>query len=187
MDPKTQWRKTWLAKRQQLTADFVRTASRRIAHRLFGLEALILAERIGLYAAFQKEVETAELFAKANALRKEIYYPKVDRKQNRLRYYRVHALSELQPGFAGILEPARGHPLTNLDYLDGLVVPGIVFDKRGHRLGFGGGYYDRLLAGYHGRKVALAFDFQLVESLPATVWDERVDVIITEERIIQIP
>lgn len=187
MDPKTQWRQVILEKRQHLKLDFVEEASHKIARKLFALEDFTFAERLALYANFRNEVATSEIFSEAHALRKEIYYPAVRASKEDLLFCRVNALQELGPGYAGILEPSpKLYPLSNLNYLNLIVVPGLVFDKQGNRIGFGGGYYDRLFQKFKGRKIALAFDFQVVDKLPITPRDQRVDGIVTEERIIKI-
>ena len=65
-------------------------------------------------------------------------------------------------------------------------VPGLAFDNRGNRLGRGKGYFDELLAGFRGVKVALAFDLQVVDSVPATARDVPMDIVVTEERVVRI-
>jgi len=67
-------------------------------------------------------------------------------------------------------------------------VPGAVFDARGHRLGYGGGYYDRLLPLLRGdaRRIAGAFELQVVEQVPAAAHDLRVDAVVTERRTLEI-
>lgn len=186
MDPKTQWRQKLLELRKQLKSQQIEGASERIAAKFFSLEEVRLADRLGLYAAFQNEVQTEKFFLQAHALRKEIYFPAVDPETKNLQLYRVRHWSELKKGFAGILEPgSRRHPLRNINYLNVIVVPGVGFDRKGNRIGFGQGYYDRLLASYRGLKIALAYDFQVLETLPATPRDQRLDLILTEERIIK--
>lgn len=187
MDPKTQWRQKILIQRKQLHREQAVEASARIASKFFSLDEVNGAERIGLYAAFCNEVATEPIFLKAHALRKEIYFPAVHRETNQIQMFRVRHWSELKKGYCGILEPAaRRHPLKNIDYLNVVVVPGVAFDRRGSRIGFGQGFYDRWLKDYHGTKVALAYDFQVVASLPVTPKDQRLDIIVTEERIIKI-
>lgn len=186
MDSKQKWRQAILEQRKKLTAAETAQASRKIISRFFALEEVRLAERLGLYAAFQNEVATAPIFTRAHALRQEIYYPAVDRSTQTLSFYRVRDLKELKPGFAGILEPdTGGNRLARIDYLNLIVVPGVAFDRRGVRLGRGEGYYDRLLAGYHGLKIGLAYEFQVVEELPAGPSDQRLDLVITEERVLK--
>jgi len=187
MDSKTQWRLDLLAKRSQLNLDFVREASQRACQHLFALEEFVLAERLGIYSAFHNEIETAGIFTKAHALRKEIFYPAVDPQSKEIHFYRVRRLSELQPGYAGILEPSkRAHYLSDINYLNLVIVPGLAFDKKGNRIGFGHGYYDRFLNPFRGKRVALAYEFQICDSLPSQPRDQRVDIIVTEERILRI-
>lgn len=187
MDPRNTLRRTLLKKRRQLHPSLVREASQKAQIHFLSLEEFALAERIGLYSACHHEVETEELFHRAHALRKEVFYPAVDPKTNAIHFYRVRSLKDLKPGYADILEPAhRTHPLRDIHFLNLIVVPGIAFDKKGNRIGFGLGFYDRLLAGFNGRRVALAYEFQICDSLPSQPRDERVDVIVTEERILRI-
>lgn len=187
MDPKKRWREAILEQRRQLDPRFVREASEKIESLFLSLEEFNLAERMGLYAAFKNEAETAGIFGKAHALRKEIYYPAVDSKTKEIRFYRVKNLKELGHGFAGILEPKkRAHYLANINFLNLIVVPGVAFDLKGNRLGFGQGYYDKLLEPFHGKRVAFAYEFQIADTLPSQLRDQRMDVIVTEERVIRI-
>lgn len=187
MDPKTQWRQAILEKRRSLDPQFVQEASHKVAGHLFGLEEFNLASTLGLYSSFRNEIDTTHIFKKSHSLRKEIYYPAVDAKKETARFYRVNALKELKPGFAGILEPSKTkNPLSDINYLNLILIPGVVFDKKGNRIGFGGGTYDRLLEGFNGKRIALAYEFQVVDSLPVEARDQRVDIIVTEERMIKI-
>ncbi|MDO8526949.1 MAG: 5-formyltetrahydrofolate cyclo-ligase [Deltaproteobacteria bacterium] len=188
MDPKAQCRETLLTKRRQLSPKFVCEASQKVGLHLFSLEEFNLAERVGFYSSFDNEIETEPLFLKSHALRKEIFYPAVDPKTEEIHFYQVRSLKELKPGYCGILEPAkREHALHDINYLSLIVIPGVAFDSKGNRLGFGKGFYDKLLAGFQGKKVALAYEFQMCDSLPVTKGrDQRVDIIVTEERILRI-
>ncbi len=187
MDSKKQWRQTILEKRQQLDPRFVREASEKIESAFLSLEEFNLAERVGLYSAFCNEVETVGIFAKAHAFRKEVYYPAVDKNTQEICFYRVKSPKDLEAGFGGILEPKKKtHPLKNVNFLNLIVIPGIAFDKMGNRIGFGHGFYDKLLAPFRGKRVALAYEFQICDSLPAQTRDQRMDIIVTEERVLRI-
>lgn len=89
---------------------------------------------------------------------------------------------ELVTGRFGIREPSPACATVALGDLDLILVPGVAFDARGHRLGRGKGYYDRLLIGVRAVKCAVAFDEQLVEAVPAEAQDVRVDCIVTPTR-----
>jgi len=94
---------------------------------------------------------------------------------------------ELAPGPFTIMEPdAEKCPPLNTCHPDMALIPGVCFDRRGYRLGFGGGYYDRLLASDDMKDtvtIGLGYDFQLVEELPIQPWDMAVDIICTEEEL----
>jgi len=97
----------------------------------------------------------------------------------------------LVPGYRGILEPPPTMPPVPLAEVAALVVPGVAFDLRGHRLGQGGGHYDRLIAAARALPapplvVALAYDFQIVARVPHEAHDQRVDRIVTERRVLAI-
>jgi 5-formyltetrahydrofolate cyclo-ligase len=99
-------------------------------------------------------------------------------------FARISSAAELVKGRYGILEPAGTDALVPADG-DSLIVfiPGLLFDRHGNRLGRGGGWYDRVLNGLGNRGffVGLAYEFQLVDDMPAESWDQRVNLIITEK------
>ena len=94
---------------------------------------------------------------------------------------------ELTPGPYSIMEPdAATCPAVTMCSPDLAIIPGVCFDRRGHRLGFGGGYYDRLLATDDMRgtlTIGLGYTFQLVDKLPTQPWDKTVNIICTEEEL----
>lgn len=179
-------RQQMLDRRTRLDAAFVADASEKVKRFLLSMEEFRLAERLGLYAAIRNEVETKEIFLAATELRKGIFLPAVNPKDKTIRYYHVRDWADLSPGFAGILSPKRSRALKHINDLHTILIPGIAFDGKGNRLGFGDGYYDRMLATYEGTRIALAYEFQIVESIPFTPKDEAVDFIVTEERIIRV-
>ena len=96
--------------------------------------------------------------------------------------------SQLVPGYCGIPEPKEPKPSELVDprVLDAIILPGSVFDLRGGRFGYGGGYYDRLLSMIPGAaRIALAFELQVVNMLPLQDHDEIMDCIVTEDRVIR--
>ena len=187
MDAKEKIRSRILVERRSLDLDFVREASLKAQKLLLSMEEFRLAERIGLYAPFDNELDTQELFRRATTLRKSAFFPAVVPTTHALKFYRVREWSDLAPGFGGILEPSNHlNALKDPNDLQMILVPGIAFDKKGFRLGFGKGYYDRLLAGYRGKRIGIAYEFQMVESLPVGPHDQKVDWVVTEERVIRV-
>jgi 5-formyltetrahydrofolate cyclo-ligase len=90
----------------------------------------------------------------------------------------------MEPGAWGIPEP-QFDKAEAIERIEAVLVPGLAFDESGNRLGFGQGYYDRVLQGYLGRKVGLAYDFQVLNKIPHTATDLVCDWIVTEMRVIR--
>ncbi|MDP1589043.1 MAG: 5-formyltetrahydrofolate cyclo-ligase [Prosthecobacter sp.] len=99
----------------------------------------------------------------------------------------VRSFDDLQRGQMNVWEPKQHCPPVEIAALDFILVPGLAFTRDGARLGRGGGYYDRLLAHPHckARRIAIAFDLQIVDSIPVEPHDQRVHQIITESGLIQ--
>lgn len=185
MEPKAQKRASILLQRRQLTPAFCSAASAQAAGAFCLLEEYRSAGAIGLYAPFDNEVSTEPIFRDAVRHSKKVFFPKTDAVRKNISFFRVRDLAEMTPGYAGILEPAKTEK-GELDAMELLVIPGLAFDLKGNRLGYGLGFYDRLLEKYHGCKIALAYEFQLSDSLPTSSTDVAVDIIVTEERVVRV-
>lgn len=96
-------------------------------------------------------------------------------------------LEDLRPGYCGLLEPTENMVEAASEEIDVVLVPGVAFDSHGHRLGMGGGFYDRLLAGLPPGtvKIGLAFDEQIVEAVPREAHDVVLDAVVTPRRILR--
>ena len=100
-----------------------------------------------------------------------------------MKYYYLEDFSQLKPGYFQIPEPEDCPEAAEEDAF--LIVPGVAFDENRHRAGYGQGFYDRYLAGHRKHKTAaIAFEFQIVEEVPAEPTDIFPEKVITEERII---
>lgn len=134
---------------------------------------------LALYSSIHNEVQTEEVARSAIAAGKSLVYPRI--KGEHLEFVLVPALTELAAGTYGVLEP-QGRELVPVAALDVIVVPGVAFDRDGHRLGYGRGFYDRVLAGCREgcAKVGFAYDFQLVAALPAAQHDRKLSMLVTE-------
>lgn len=162
--------------------------SKEIKKRLFMLEEYKNAERIVFYCSLKSEVDTGEMLAEASSRGKIIMLPRISGDRKSLEICTVNSLSEdLEVGNWGIMEPCRkAVPLTDPVCVDLVIVPGLVFDKRGYRLGRGKGFYDRYLESLCGvKKIGLAFDLQVVDNIPLESHDVKLDYIITESRLIR--
>jgi 5-formyltetrahydrofolate cyclo-ligase len=140
------------------------------------------AKKILFYCPIKNEPDLTSLIWESVSLGKEALLPKVD--GDRLRIYKVEHSNQLKPGFFCILEPEDGTQVEP-EEVDLALVPGIVFDTKGYRIGFGKGFYDRLLKRVKGVKVGVAYSFQVLEEIPVDSWDEPVDLLITETYILK--
>lgn len=140
------------------------------------------ARCICIYASLPEEVDTRQLLEHSFSIRKRVVVPRVDRQTIHL--YRISSPDDLSPGSFGISEPKQACPEVSVSSIDGFIVPGIAFDRQGYRLGWGKGYYDKLLATVSAQKVGLAYDVQIVAGLPREKYDIPMDVIISEKEII---
>lgn len=177
-----------LEKRRSMAFEEVYRMSLSIQKRLLRSRLFRGAMRLSLYSSFQNEVLTDDIFQKAAEEGKEVYYPRVvDGKDRHLAFFRVAGLHGLSPGRYDILEPPEEADRSGPEAFDLVVVPGVAFDVRGSRLGYGKGYYDRALGAFNGGIIGLAYDFQVIEGeIPVERHDVRVSVIITEKRIIRV-
>jgi len=182
--PKRSIRNRYLVERKALSFDRCVESSSKIQQRFLQSDLYRGAMNLVLYSAVHNEVATNAVASHALKERKSLIYPRI--KGDELEFVAVQSLSDLSPGVFGILEP-RGDTLVPIEQLDLIVVPGVVFDRIGHRLGYGRGYYDRALAACRADclKVGFAYDSQVIESLPAADHDKALSVLITESRMLK--
>lgn len=179
-----------LALRDMLPAATRGERSRVIAERIVTSEAFRASHVILLYASFGKEFDTSEVIRAAIEARKTLVFPRVNRARDHLDLYRVRLLDrDLVAGVWGIREPdpERCSPISPAA-LDFILMPGVAFDRAGGRLGYGKGYYDKLLASCIGRAdgprtVAAAFDCQIVDAVPREAHDIPVGTVMTESSV----
>ncbi|WP_456402214.1 5-formyltetrahydrofolate cyclo-ligase [Persephonella sp.] len=154
--------------------------SERIGESFLQLNEIQRANSILLYYPHKNEVNTLSIIKKLIKSGKKVLLPKV--KGEDILPIQIRSLDSLKKGYAGIMEPeGEAFPVEKIDVV---VVPAVAFDTSGHRIGYGKGYYDRLLKNVKGLKVGLAYDFQVIEKIPSQSHDIPVDLIITPTRII---
>lgn len=157
-----------------------------ITGRFLGLEEYLGCEQLLCYVSGEIEVGTAYIIEDAFQRGKTVLAPKCVRGTNVMHFYRLRGWDDLGTGLYGIQEP-----LEHCERFDSFtnavcVVPGLSFDMRGFRLGFGKGFYDRFLAKHEVTKIGLCFENCITDQLPADEYDISVDKIITEKRTINI-
>ena len=193
-------------KRKALSKEEVKLKSDRIKERLYSLEDFQKAKNVLFYVSFNNEVDTTQIiqdflensnninynknYGKNNKDKsnKKIIVPYIIKNNPLLQLSELRSMDNLEPKTFGILEPKDGKIIKfDAGELDLVIVPGIAFDKRGHRVGYGRGHYDRLLEKLDKKikKMALAFDFQLIDRVPEEKHDVPMDFIITENEIIK--
>ncbi|MEW6188605.1 MAG: 5-formyltetrahydrofolate cyclo-ligase [Actinomycetota bacterium] len=186
MPKKRYLRKEILGQRDDQGSEEIAEKSKRIEERLFEMAQFKKAQTIMFYASFKSEVKTESMIRKALALGKRVVLPAFKTKKGELVASCIQDFDQdLQPGAYGILEPKQTRPVDTSE-IDMVILPGIVFDERGHRLGYGGGCYDRFLNKINPQTtlVGLAYELQLVNKVPNVPHDIPVHKIVTEERVI---
>ena len=144
----------------------------------------VKAQIVMLYASTAYEVQIYPLIEHGIATGKTVLLPLITGK-GKMEAAKINSLAELAPDKYGILSPDKDNAkIVAPADIDLIIVPGAAFTADGHRLGLGGGYYDRFLPeAEKAYRVALAFDFQLADNLPMASHDEKVDAVITENKI----
>ncbi len=181
-------RREVLARRDRLLPEERRRASRAIAQRFWGLAEIASARTLHVSLSTGSEVETADVVAEARRRGLRVVVPVTLVNERRLLLAEFDGPETLAPGPFGIPEPQpEGRKVVDLACVDALVIPGVAFDEHGNRLGWGAGYYDRLLERVRPDVpiIALAYECQIVPAVPPEGHDVCVSVIVTEQRIIR--
>jgi 5-formyltetrahydrofolate cyclo-ligase len=180
-------RQAILARREAVDPALRARLSAAVLARVAALDAFRRARVPLAYASFGSELDTRPFLREALAGGRALVLPRIERAARRLALHRVRSLdTDLRPGPWGIPEPIpdRCEP-AEPGAIDFVLVPGLVFDPDGGRLGYGAGYYDRLLTSWPAPLpplVAAAFELQVVPAVPVLPGDHRVDLVITESR-----
>jgi 5-formyltetrahydrofolate cyclo-ligase len=185
---KQQLRKQMLAKLVALTKKELRRRSKNVETKLSSLSIYKNAEVVMFYHPIEGEVDIKEIIRKA-CLEKKACLPVTDLATKTLKIFQIDNLEDdLVKGAFGIKEPNKEKAKElDINEIDVVIIPGLAYDYSRNRLGRGGGFYDRLLKKLPNsvKKLGVAFDFQILESLPTNLFtDQKVDLIVTEDRTI---
>lgn len=189
---KTALRKKYLKQRDEFFCSDMekhRKAGQAVKKKALAMKRVKTAGTVFLYASCKSEMPTKELLMALLLEGKQVAFPKVN--GERMDFYMVSAWEELMPGYHGILEPEpHGREPLLPKETDVMFVPGAVFDKKGGRIGYGGGYYDRYLSELEafGRKLpylaGLCYHQQVHKKvLPLEQHDRRMNAVVTERHI----
>lgn len=155
-----------------------------ITDKILSMPEFLRNQYIYTYMSFRNEVNTDYLISQCLINDKYTAVPKVY--GDNMIFYRINNLSDMYKGYMGIREPREDLPV--MDTSKGIIiVPGMVFDRKGNRAGYGKGFYDRYLAKNSNLiKIGIAFNFQIVDEIETNPFDISMDYIITEQEFIKI-
>lgn len=181
-------RKNILKKRDEMPMEEQLDNSHAIMEKTVAHYEFLQAEEILIYVNYKSEVNTRGIIEYAFMLEKKVYCPKV-LSNGEMEFFQICSIKDLKEGYKGILEPENNPKRQWMpsDKIPLLLMPGAVFDRQGHRIGYGKGYYDRFLektGAFPGTKAALAYGMQVKEEIPFEEHDKQVVLIITEQEVI---
>ena len=184
METKEQIRKRIIQVRNQMVSEDVLQKSSLIAQKVIKTPEYEEADNVLLYADYRHEVMTREIFEDAVLRKKKVFFPKSN-EDGTMEFYQVVSVKQLESGYKGIKEPVVDeHYLYRFKCSEDtlIIVPGVAFDAKGYRVGYGKGFYDRFLKDKRQMTViGLCFSNQVVEEIPHDEHDIKMDKIITEE------
>ncbi len=184
MQTKIQLRQSLLRKRSLLSQKEVEERSLAAGKRLFSLEEFQKGKIMLFYVSVKNEVSTRQMIAHSLHSHKRVCVPLMIERS--FLSSEIHALGELdRKSSFGIPEPSAIRDIVP-NSIDVFIIPGIGFDRKGGRLGYGYGYFDSFLKKCEGLKVGLCYGFQLVEDIPRESWDVGMDYVITEKEIVKV-
>lgn len=182
---KKQLRKKAMENRKNIPEDIRNSIENILCMNLLHTDLWKQSDVIGVTIATENEWDTTLLIETAWKEHKTICVPRTIREENKLIFYRLDDFSQLKRSSYNILEPAENGQEIEKNAIDLLIVPGLLFDKNGYRIGYGGGYYDRFLMDFQNKTVSLASEKQLVDHLPAEAHDIPVQYLVTENGLLK--
>lgn len=170
--------------RDQVDPALAETASQGVWALLSRLPEFQKAKGIGGFASTATEINTYPILEGVLDMGKKLYLPKVSADKTDFEYFHVTDFKNLSTGSYGILEPS-GHRAADWEEIDLALVPGLAFDLKGHRLGFGKGYYDRALPRLKksALTIGLGYSFQVVDQVPSQPHDVLLKAILSEKEV----
>lgn len=183
---KEELRKEGMKIRNDLPESELFEKSRQIKNRLYKMKEFQQASTILFYVSYDNEVYTHDMIKENLSNGKNVIVPITNKEKHCLILSKLNSWEDLECSTYSILEPKKNCiDEVSLDEIDMILVPGVVFDESGNRIGHGVGYYDKLLRNSkNATHIGLAFELQIVDNIPAEEHDVKVDKIVTEERVI---
>tara|TARA_R110002126_G_scaffold15320_2_gene63070 strand:- start:791 stop:1369 length:579 start_codon:yes stop_codon:yes gene_type:complete len=184
-DKKTELRSKLLTKRSSISDDDWNLRSLEIIENLKTLKEFQSSSTIHSFVSMndRKEVNTHELIKELLGLNIKVIVPIADFKTGELQHSILTTFDDLEPNKWGVLEPLNAD--SDIDDIDIILVPLLAADKKFNRLGYGKGFYDRFLKSTDAIKVGLLFDDFILQKIPVEDFDEKLDILITEKKILR--
>ena len=171
-------------RRDAMSLDDVLNLSRAVDDRLFACKDFSVCQNIMFFLSFGNEVRTDEMITRSLNDCKQVYVPRLITRERRLEVCEITDMDqEFELGSYDIREPSRSNSkVVSPSIIDAVIAPGLAFDRSGVRIGFGGGYFDWLFKQLpdEALRLGVAYEFQVVDSIPQDSCDERVQTIFTE-------
>ena len=179
MESKKDIRKRVLTQRTEMMRKDWEEKSYYIYQKVVTHPFFLRADIVFCYVDYRNEVGTRSIIEKAWKENKKVAIPKVE--GDEMSFYFIHSFDDVEEGYKGILEPSSNDNAVPSENSI-VIMPGAVFDKNCNRIGYGRGYYDKFLHKYpYCKTLALSFELQIIENVPAEDFDKRPEYVITEE------
>lgn len=183
---KNEIRARYKEKRASLAPEQKRARDAKVCSLLLQLATFRFADTLLLYSPRADEIDINPIIDRALELGKRVALPRCEAEQRGMTYHFIDSREQLRPGAFGILEPPPTlpcyHPLKD-NHAAVCVVPALVFDRNGFRLGYGKGYYDRYLPAFKGTKVGIIYQDFILPRVPRGRYDLAVDVMVTDKGV----
>lgn len=179
-------RKDFSDLRNSLTQEYMNTASLYVLEHLKNMAVVQNSNAIASFVSFRSELPTDAINHWIIESGKKLLLPKVNAHTKEIYFYEVPSLRTLKPGAYGILEPDEILcKRVTFDSLEIVLTPGLAFDKAGYRLGYGGGYYDKLFSHkeVNALRIGIGFECQKCDHLPHDTFDLPLDLIVTDNSV----
>lgn len=182
---KNKLRAEYKIKRANIPSDEKTLLDKKICERFLSLASFRFADTLLMYHPLDGEVNVTPIAEAALKLGKRVAYPKCKTRAHTMDFYFVESLAELKSGAYGIYEPDESNPIYNIKDKNihcGTIclIPALLYDKSGYRIGYGKGFYDRYLSHFKGVKAGIAYSDFIVDNLPRGRYDLAVDYILSE-------
>lgn len=175
-------RKDTLSLRNALPRPEREAMSRNVCRRFTSLPVVEDCSSVMIFLSFGSEINTDYIIEWLWQQKKTVLVPLCKPETRKMDIIPITTFADLEPGYFGIREPKRGlRPPVAKEAVDLIAVPAVAFDRRGYRVGYGGGYYDRFMIGLSVPKIGLAFSCQLILKAPVDKYDQAVQGIVTEQ------